>query len=168
MIDSMGDVIRPLDEGDAEALLALRRANREFMKPFDPVRPDEFFELPRQLEIARNESGTAFAILDDGELAGTIALSNVVHGAFRSANLGYWVDRARQGRGLASRAVAAVVGRAFDTIGLHRVEAATLADNLASQRVLEKNGFERIGLARSYLHIDGAWRDHILFQRTND
>src|SRR6476646_10044040 len=44
-------------------------------------------------------------------------------------------------------------------------EAGTLVDNVASQRVLEKNGFERIGLARAYLRIAGAWRDHILFQR---
>jgi ribosomal-protein-alanine N-acetyltransferase len=34
--------------------------------------------------------------------------------------------------------------------------------------VLEKAGFERIGLARHYLHIAGAWRDHILFQRLSD
>ena len=48
---------------------------------------------------------------------------------------------------------------------LHRVEAATLVENLPSQRVLEKNGFERIGLARSFLRIDGEWRDFLLFQR---
>jgi ribosomal-protein-alanine N-acetyltransferase len=48
---------------------------------------------------------------------------------------------------------------------MHRLEAGTLVDNVASQRVLEKNGFERIGLARAYLRIAGAWRDHILFQR---
>jgi ribosomal-protein-alanine N-acetyltransferase len=48
---------------------------------------------------------------------------------------------------------------------MHRLEAGTLVDNVASQRVLEKNGFERIGLARAYLRIAGEWRDHILFQR---
>ena len=41
----------------------------------------------------------------------------------------------------------------------------TLVDNLASQRVLEKNGFDRIGLARRYLRIAGDWCDHVLFQR---
>jgi [ribosomal protein S5]-alanine N-acetyltransferase len=34
--------------------------------------------------------------------------------------------------------------------------------------VLEKNGFEQIGLARKYLHINGAWRDHLLFQRVDE
>ncbi len=61
-----------------------------------------------------------------------------------------------------------MVEHAFGERGLHRLEAATRTDNIASQRVLEKNRFEPIGLARRYLHINGAWRDHVLFQRTND
>jgi ribosomal-protein-alanine N-acetyltransferase len=55
---------------------------------------------------------------------------------------------------------------AFGSLGLHRLEAGTLVDNPASQRVLEKNGFELVGLARNYLHIGGEWRDHLLYQRT--
>jgi [ribosomal protein S5]-alanine N-acetyltransferase len=89
-----------------------------------------------------------------------------VYGPLRSANLGYWVDASRNGRGLATRAVAAAVEQAFGPLGLHRLQAGTLVDNVASQRVLEKNGFELIGLARNYLHIGGAWRDHLLYQRT--
>ena len=54
---------------------------------------------------------------------------------------------------------------AFGEFALHRLEAGTLVDNFASQRVLEKNGFERIGLARNYLLIAGEWRDHVLFER---
>ena len=158
--------IRPLTVADASDLLALRLANREFMAPFDPVRLDAFFTLEAQTEIARDVDGLKFAILDDGELAGVVALSNVVYGAFRSANLGYWVDAGRNGRGLATRAVGAVAEHAFGLLRLHRLEAGTLVDNVASQRVLEKNGFELIGLARNYLHIGGDWRDHLLFQRT--
>jgi ribosomal-protein-alanine N-acetyltransferase len=160
--------IRPLAVGDARDLLALRLANRELMAPFDPVRPEEFFTLEAQTEVARNADGLKFAILDDGELAGVITLSNVVYDAFRSANLGYWVDAKRHGRGLATRAVAAVVEHAFAKLDLHRLQAGTLVDNVASQRVLEKNRFELIGLARNYLHIGGDWRDHLLFQRTAD
>jgi [ribosomal protein S5]-alanine N-acetyltransferase len=158
--------IRPLVLADAAGLLALRLANREFMAPFDPGRPEEFFTLEAQTEVARNAEGLRFAILDEGELAGMVALSNVVYDAFRSANLGYWVDARRNGRGLATRAVAAVVEHAFGPLGLHRLQAGTLVDNVASQRVLEKNRFELIGLARNYLHIGGTWRDHLLFQRT--
>ena len=56
----------------------------------------------------------------------------------------------------------------FVELGLHRLQAATLVDNQPSRRVLEKNGFESIGLARRYLEIAGEWRDHLLFQRTAD
>jgi [ribosomal protein S5]-alanine N-acetyltransferase len=164
----MSDVIRLLVEADARELLALRIANREFLTPFDPARPDAFFTLETQRETARNDDGSRFAILDSGAIVGMVSLSNISFGPFRSANVGYWVDRKCNGRGLASRALAAVAQHAFELRGLHRLEAGTLVDNLASQRVLEKNGFERIGLARDYLHINGEWRDHILFQLVSE
>ena len=89
----------------------------------------------------------------------------MIGGPLQVANLGYWVDAARHGRGLATQAVAAVVEFAFSDAGLHRLEAGTLPDNVASQRVLEKNGFERYGLAHGLLLIGGVWRDHVLFER---
>ncbi|WP_313959774.1 GNAT family protein [Microbacterium paludicola] len=50
-------------------------------------------------------------------------------------------------------------------LGPHRVQAATLTHNTASQRVLVANGFIRIGAAARYLRIAGEWQDHLLFQR---
>ena len=167
------DAIRPLEVGDAEALAALLERNREFLRPFEPDRPPDFFTVEAQIERLgvfehqrETGAGFAYAILDAGELAGQVALSNVAHGILESANLGYWVDRERNGRGLASRAVAALGEEAFGPRGLPRVEAGTLVENVASQRVLEKNRFTRIGVAPRYLKIAGAWRDHVLFQRT--
>jgi len=158
-------VIRRLRPDDAEELAALLRANRDFLAPFEPVRAERFFTPEGQTErIAQH--GQLFAILDGEEIAGTIAISNILLGALRSANLGYWVDRARNGRGLASAAVAAAVETAFGELELHRVEAGALVENVASQRVLERNRFTRIGIAPRYLHIGGAWRDHVLYQRT--
>ncbi|GAA5609008.1 hypothetical protein Spla01_00136 [Streptomyces platensis] len=61
--------------------------------------------------------------------------------------------------------MASVCRTAREAIGLHRIEATTLLDNDPSQRVLEKSGFEPIGMASRYLHINGEWRDHRLFQR---
>ena len=167
--------IRPLERDDAEELAGLLARNRSFLAPFEPERPASFFSTAGQrvrldeLEDRRRiGAGNVYAILDEDEIAGTISLSNVVRGAFQSANIGYWVDRDRNGRGLASRAVEAVAAEAFGPIGLHRLEAGTLVDNIASQRVLEKNGFTRIGVAPRYLRIGGAWRDHVLYQRTVD
>ena len=88
-----------------------------------------------------------------------------MRGPLQSAIVSYWLDEARNGHGLATRAVGALVEIAFGELELHRLEAGTLVDNLASQRVLEKNGFERYGLARRFLLIGGEWRDHVLFER---
>jgi ribosomal-protein-alanine N-acetyltransferase len=165
--DTLERVIRPLVPRDAEELTRLLVANRAFLAPYEPERPESFYTVRGQRDRIKH-ADHLFAILDGRQIAGTIAVSNVVHGAFRSGNVGYWVDAMRNGRGLASGALAALVEHAFGDLGLHRLEAGTLVDNLGSQRVLEKNRFTRIGLAPRYLHIAGAWRDHLLFQRTVD
>ena len=69
---------------------------------------------------------------------------------------------------LATRAVADIKRVAFGRLRLHRIEAGTLKHNRSSQRVLERNGFERFGLAPNYLQIDGRWQDHVLFQVVNE
>jgi ribosomal-protein-alanine N-acetyltransferase len=157
-------VIRPLSADDAGELAALLAENRAFLAPYEPDRDDRFYTVEGQREQLEREGKHDFAILDGKRIAGTLQLSNVVRGPLQSANLGYWVAEPLNGRGLATRAVADMIPIAFGELGLHRLEAGTLVDNLASQRVLEKNAFERIGVARGYLHIGGAWRDHVLFQ----
>jgi len=165
--------IRPLVLEDATDLAGLYARNREFLRPFEPERDARFFTADGQrtravLAIKEARKGTLFRyVIADSEtqIAGLIGLENVIRGASQSATLSYWVDRARNGRGLASKAVADIAELARTDLGLHRLEAPVRVDNLASQRVLEKNGFERIGIARGLLHVGGAWRDHILFQR---
>jgi [ribosomal protein S5]-alanine N-acetyltransferase len=117
--------------------------------------------------LARHEAGTAHprVILNEaGTVAGRVNLADIVRGPFQSANLGYWVSAADNGRGLATAAVREAVTVAFSELGLHRVQAGTLLHNAGSQRVLERNGFTRIGVAPAYLNIAGRWQDHILFQ----
>jgi ribosomal-protein-alanine N-acetyltransferase len=163
---------RPVVPEDAAAIARLQAANRAFLAPWDAIRPDAFYtEAGQAVEvqrmITRREQGTlvAHAILDDDRaLVGVIRLNDIVRGAFESCSLGYWVDRAANGRGYASGAVAAMVAVAFGELALHRVEAATLRHNAASQRVLAKNGFERFGMAPQYIRIAGEWQDHDLFQ----
>jgi ribosomal-protein-alanine N-acetyltransferase len=164
-------MIRPMQPGDCNELAALYLANRDFLAPFEPTRPPEFFTGDGQRERLQHqlEGGThPFAILDDDAIAGTINLFNVVRESLQSGTIGYWVDHTRNGRGLASAAVAEIIAYAFGGLQLHRVEAATLTHNVSSQRVLEKNDFERIGLARRFLRIDDEWRDFFLFQRLAD
>jgi [ribosomal protein S5]-alanine N-acetyltransferase len=163
-------VIRLLTTDDADELAALYAANRKFLAPFEPTRDDAFFTAAVQrerLERPREANWWRWAILDDGAVAGMIALNDVTRGALQMGNVGYWVDRVRCGRGLATAALGDVVGIAFGELGLHRLEAGTLPDNVPSQRVLEKNGFERFGYAKELLLIAGQWRDHVLYERVN-
>jgi ribosomal-protein-alanine N-acetyltransferase len=163
--------VRLAEEDDAPALAGLLRANRAFLAPWEPVRPDGWFtdagqrvDLVRLL--ARHADGTTspYVVVADGRLVGRVTVNDIVRGAFQSAHLGYWVDREHNGRGVATAAVAAVVRIAFRDLGLHRLQADTLVHNTASQRVLARNGFTRIGLAPRYLRIAGRWQDHVLHQ----
>ncbi len=92
-------------------------------------------------------------------------LTGTVRGPFLNGHLGYWVDSELTGRGIGSAAPAFAVEAAQDVIGLHRLQAATLPHNSASQRVLDRAGFEEIGAARAYLRIAGRWQDHRLYRR---
>ena len=156
-------------------LAALHRENRAYLAPFEPIRDEEFFTPAGQatrLAVlqADAEQGRAYpyVIEVDGQIAGRVTVTNVARGAFCSGSLGYWVAAGQAGRGVASAAVAQVVDDCFTTHGLHRLEAATLVDNLASQGVLRRTGFTLIGLAPAYVRIAGEWRDHLLFQRIAD
>lgn len=158
-------MIRSLTADDAEELTRLLVVNREPHRPFQPLRSEAIFTLEAQRHrLAAPEH--LYGILDGDALAGMIELSNLARGLFQSASIGFWVDHTHRGRGLATSAVAAIVALAFGELALHRLEAATLVDNVASQRVLERNPFHRIGLAPRYLQIAGVWRDYLLFQRT--
>jgi ribosomal-protein-alanine N-acetyltransferase len=163
-------VIRPLVPADAEELAEVYRTNREFLRPFEPTRPEEFFtaEAQRQRIESTGDDRWRWAIEDEARIVGVITLGDVRRESLQLANVGYFVAQKYNGRGLATRAVAEVVRFAFADARLHRLEAGTLPDNHASQRVLEKNGFARYGLASGLLKIDGVWRDHVLYELLND
>jgi ribosomal-protein-alanine N-acetyltransferase len=167
-------VTRIISAADATELAGLAVANREFMRPFEPVRSPSFFTAEGQLAaiedaLDRHAQGTTLphVIVDSGRIAGRVTLNGIVRGPFLSCSVGYWVSEDADGRGLATAALREIVGIAFGRLRLHRVQAETLLHNTPSQRVLARNGFDRIGMAPAYLHIGGAWQDHILFQLLN-
>ncbi|RJT79165.1 GNAT family N-acetyltransferase [Arthrobacter cheniae] len=168
--------IRLVASGDDEALTELQVRNRDFLAPWDPVRNDDYFTVSGQRAdiegaLARHERGEAMPwviLTDDGEIAGRLTLSGIVRGPFQSCSMGYWLAEDQTGKGLATEAVRAAVIFAFTKLELHRVQAETLIENVASRSVLAKTGFEQYGLAPRYLKIAGSWKDHLVFQRLND
>jgi ribosomal-protein-alanine N-acetyltransferase len=117
----------------------------------------------RRAASRRARAGTSlpFALRYQGRLAGQVTVDNIVRGALRSGHLGYWLDRGVSGRGVASLAVALVCDHAFGPVGLHRLQADIRPENGPSRRLVERLGFRQEALFRSYLDIDGAWRDHL-------
>lgn len=158
-------------EDDALALADAYCRNRDYLQPWEPIRPDSFYTAAGQRALLASaalerEAGRSLVwVLHDGEqVVGRIALSDVVRGAFQNGNLGYWVAQDYQGRGLATAAVQHACHVAA-TMGLHRLAAGTLLVNAGSQAVLARCGFTEIGVAKKYLLINGQWQDHLLFQR---
>ena len=107
-----------------------------------------------------------FVITYDDRLVGQVTVGGITWGSLCSAHIGYWVDSRVAGRGVMPTAVALVVDHCFRTVGLHRIEVCIRPENGPSRRVAEKLGFREEGLRPRYLHIDGAWRDHLVFALT--
>jgi ribosomal-protein-alanine N-acetyltransferase len=166
-------VLRPLHLPDAAALARAYQRNFTHLEPWEPIRPDEFYTEQgqrrrlEQLEVERAAGRVERWTFDrgDGEVYGSLTLSGIELGIFLNARMGYWVDVALNGRGLATAAVNAVCDYAHKRWNIHRVEAGTNVENAASQRVLAKCGFEEIGLSRTHLYINGQWRDSKQFYR---
>ena len=84
-----------------------------------------------------------------------------------TAEIGYWIGQRYWNNGLATEAVRSVVVFGFDTLGLHRIHASTDVSNLASQRVLDKAGFEKEGVLKRDSRRSGVWSDSAVFAILN-
>ena len=98
----------------------------------------------------------------DAPILGTCNYTNIVRGAFHACHLGYQIGREQQGRGLMEEALRATNGFMFAALRMHRIMANFRPENARSRRLLARLGFAEEGLAKDYLFIDGAWRDHVL------
>lgn len=98
----------------------------------------------------------------DDRLIGSIALF-ALNQAQGRAEIGYSLASAWHGRGLASEAVAAALGHAFDGLGLRRIEADIDPRNQASRRLVERLGFREEGLLRERWWVDGQAADTVLY-----
>ncbi|MCX7304218.1 MAG: GNAT family protein [Hyphomicrobiales bacterium] len=157
---------------DYDEWAKLRGESRGFLMPWEPTwASDELtrqswrFRLKRYRKDYARGSAIAFFIFEtgSGKLLGGVTLGNIRHGVARSGHIGYWVGEKYAGQGYMVDALDLLAGHAFDTMRLHRIEAACIPGNTRSVRVLEKAGFTREGLLRSFLKINGSWQDHYLY-----
>ncbi len=163
--------LRPISVRDAGRWAELRRQNSDWLSPWEATRPPEaagrgmsYRAMARDLvRQGRDGRSLPFVVTYSGEMVGQLTVSGITWGSARWAQMGYWIAESHAGRGIMTTAVAMAVDHCMQTMGLHRIEIAIRPENRASLRIVEKLGFDRIGLASRYLHIDGRWRDHLLF-----
>lgn len=149
----------------------LREKSRAFLTPWEPTWAPDMLEKSAFRQRIRHyqdeiNKGTTYPFFifrnEDQQLVGGITLNNIRRGVGQNGMIGYWSGVSFAGKGYMSEALALVIPFAFQHLGLHRLEAACIPNNIRSIHLLEKAGFRQEGLLRSYLKINGAWQDHIL------
>jgi ribosomal-protein-alanine N-acetyltransferase len=176
-IDGQGVALRLPQVAEFEEWAALRTASRDFLTPWEPLWPADDLtraafrrRLKRYAEDWRTDQSYAFFVFrkQDNVLLGGLTLANVRRGVAQAGSIGYWLGMPFARCGYMTAAVKAVLPFCFETLRLHRVEAACIPTNTASIRLLDRCGFRREGYARQYLCINGVWQDHLLFGRLKD
>ena len=153
--------LRPPLKRDSEEFTALNlvstRLHRGLVSP--PTQPEQFAAF---LNRCRRVDCACFLVcrLDDDAIVGSINLSQIFLGGFRSAYLGYYVGAQYSGKGYFTEAMQLILGYAFEDLKLHRLEANIQPANVASLKLVKRAGFIREGFSRRYLKIGGRWRDH--------
>lgn len=161
---------------DHKAWAKLRAESEDFLRPWEPAwyRNDlGKYAFRQRLKRYNREiqAGTGYPWLifdrSNNDLLGGITIGHIKRGVSQSGQIGYWVGAPHAGRGVMSEALQMIVHHAFTRCGLHRLEAACIPSNERSIRLLRKSAFEQEGHVKSYLKINGQWRDHLLFARIN-
>lgn len=164
--------LRPPAASDYDNWAALRIESRSFLTPWEPVwNEDDLTRTSFRLRVKRaareiaSDEAYALFIFDNATdtLLGGLTLGLIRRGVAQACTLGYWMGERHAGKGHMTEAVRGAVRFAFSELALHRVEAACLPENEPSRRLLERVGFQREGLARAYLRINGNWCDHLLY-----
>jgi [ribosomal protein S5]-alanine N-acetyltransferase len=171
-------LLRPYRRSDAATWSEVRRANQAWLAPWESSPPGSWNEVNSpsafryvhrdQRRSARRGESMPFAVCLHGRLVGHMNLGTIVRRAFCSAYVGYWIDSRVAGQGVTPTALALAVDHAFGPGGLHRVEVNIRPENKPSRRVVEKLGFREEAYHPRYMHIDGAWRDHIGYALTSE
>ena len=174
---SHGDVkLRPLRLHDHRKWREVRQRNQSWLSPWDATTPYPSTDpaptfrqsTRRMLKDAQSGRAMPFVVEYRGEFVGQLNVSDITRGALWSCNLGYWIDQAVSNRGIMSTAVALVTDHLLFTARLHRVELAIRPENVPSNKLAHSLGFRFEGLRKSFLHIDGDWRDHNVYVMLRD
>jgi RimJ/RimL family protein N-acetyltransferase len=159
--------LRPCREDDLPAFFAMRSDPRLMRHGSHPpwTHIDEArtrFESNLHGNDSARQLYWASADRADDRMIGDVALFHI-NAAQRMAEIGYMLQVASWGKGLAREATALALDHAFDGLGLRRIEADIDPRNRASARLLERLGFQHEGMLRARWFTYGQWRDSLLY-----
>ncbi|MDX2283372.1 MAG: GNAT family protein [Bacteroidia bacterium] len=152
----------------AAPLLELTNTSREHLRPWltwvDFMQSEAQFQQFILNSRKRHADGQELpcVLVEQGRLAGRIGLYRI-DSQHQTAEIGYWLGTAFQGRGIATRACRALAAYAFGGLGLNRIEIRCGTGNLRSQAVPERLGFAREGLLRQAEWLHGEFHDLYLY-----
>ena len=165
----------PLETAKSSHLAEFQVRNQERFAPYAPARSDAFYTRGYWARARRasryervQEEALRWVLMDASGVYAQINMDQIVRGAFQSAVLGYSLDKLLEGQGIMNACLRAIIDYAFSDLKLHRLMANHVPENERSAAVLARLGFEKEGVARDYLKLNGVWRDHVLNSLVND
>ncbi len=101
-------------------------------------------------------------IVCGSRIAGTIGLHGL-NDSNRQAEIGYWLHGDFEGRGIMTTACRVLLDHAFDEVGLNRVKILCATDNLRSQGIPKRLGFQREGVVREAEKLPDRFADLVIY-----
>jgi len=158
-------IIKQLDQSVEKELFRFELENRNYFERIGLSRDKSYYDFNNfQQEIKElieeQEKDLTYMYLiknSSGEIVGRVNLFSVMRGCFNKAEIGYRIGEKHQRRGYATVAVRKVLEEVANKHKLHRIEAGTSPDNIGSQIVLIKNGFQFVGRYSKYIYNSGKW-----------
>ncbi len=165
--------LKVLSRYDARMVLDFYSANAKEFALYEPLKEEDvtnlnYHALMLDFELENYKKNTLLRLYifekdNPFKIIGTLSFRNIAQGFYKVATLGYKMDKDFRRMGYMSEAISKGMEIMDKELHLHRVEAIVLPDNDASIGLLEKLDFQREGLIRDKVFLNGAWRDHYLY-----
>lgn len=164
--------IIPINEKDGQNLLKFEIDNRSYFEESCMSRGDKYYEEDTFKKILNGlieeqQQGIHYMYLikeSNDEIVGRINLVDIIRGNMNKAELGYRISKDHTGKGYGKKAVELILEEALNIHKLHRIEVGTSIVNIASQRILECNGFRKVGIYNKYIYLNGKWDDSVIYE----
>lgn len=164
--------LRIMDSADADAAIMEIQSSRDYLARWLPwvelthTADDyrKFIQFTRD-EFAK-ESSYHFGIFEDGCFIGGFSI-NKFDKNDNKVELGYWLGKTHQKRGIITRTVEAVTDFLFKEWDVHRIEIHVAEVNIASRKIPERLGFELDGVMRESMRHNGTYYDMMIYSKLN-